>query len=71
MAQPLRHELRAIERRFGQQQGEFLAADSGQDVGRPFASAGELSEMDDDPVAGLVAEFVIDCFEMIDVDHQE
>ena len=56
---------------FRQQQREFFAADPRQHIALALAVARQIGQMHDHLVADLVAETVIDRFEIVDVDHQE
>ena len=54
-----------------QQHDELLAAPPGEHVGRAQSIAQALGELDEDLVAGLVAERVVDGREVVEVEHQE
>jgi len=70
-AQPLGHHAGDVDVRRAHQQGELLAADTGQHVVLA-QHLGELAgDLDKHLVAGLVAPGVVDLLEMVDIEHAD
>ena len=68
---PARHAFDVRVTSVGEQNGELVAAEPGDDVGRPGAVRETLGDGDQERVAGLVAELVVDRFELVQIDVEE
>ncbi len=51
--------------------GEFVAAEAGEEVGRTEGLPNRAAELRQDDVAGRVSERVVDLLEVVDVEHQK
>ena len=71
IAEPAGHRARAIDSGFGQDDGEFVAAVSGDDVGLAGAPADDAGGFDEGPAPLQVAVNVVDGFEPIKIDEDE
>src|SRR5512139_1441129 len=70
-AQALGQFLRAVERRVGKQNAEFVAAQAGNEVAVAQAGFQRIAELDDELVARLVAEGIVDLLEVVDIENQQ
>src|SRR5512143_2216862 len=69
--QPLGQFLRAVERCVGKHHAELVAAEAGDEVAVAQAGFQRVAELDDELVARLVAEGIVDLLEVVDVQDQQ
>ena len=70
-AQPLCHDFRGAVGGFRQQQRKFLAAGAGDNIGLAPHHGAVVGDGLEHQITGVVAEAVVDRFEIVDVDRQE
>ena len=70
-SQPLTDVQSVGERRFGQDNGKFLAAEAGQDFAGTEHVAAPPTKLTQHFVPSEMTVFIVDCLEMIDVEHHD